>query len=754
MTRCICLQMTLLLGVWSAAVAGEAKLVRYPDYDRGKIAFTFMDDIWTANEDGTNVRRLTVHTARDIHPRFSPDGESIAFSSDREGNMDVYVIPVAGGAARRLTVHSADDTVLDWAPDGKSILFASQRGEDFMSKLYVVSLDGGQPHHAGPDMGAAGSFSPDGKKLAINRKSQSYWRKYYRGAYQSDVTVMDLAAKTFTDLTHFDGMDSWPLWSRDGFIYFVSDREGKGQSNIWRVTEKGGEAEQVTHFKSGDVRFPGISNDGKTIVFEHEFGIWKLDVTSRKVKPIPLTIAAETQETLSEYHEFNSAVDEYDLAPDGKRIVFSVHGELFTAPADEGDLRQLTESPARDRDVLYSPDGKSIAFVSDQTGREEIHVIAADGAGPARRVTDLDTLKSSFIWSPDSKSIAFVTSDRKLFTIGADGKNQKELASSSYGPIGNPAWSPDGKLLAYSKPDVSRSSDIYLISSAGGEEKKISFDSTNESNPHFSADGTKVYFLRREGDSGGDTRPTSQLFCVPLEKLTRDPDEPEQRPDGSPADSGAEPRRGPGTAARPVTPKTPVIDWSGLKRRTRQVTSAGSVMSYVPAVDGRTIIFVASEGGAAAPGGPGGLGGRGGGGTPSIYTIQDNGKRMTRIASGTPRAAANPEEDRARAASAGDFEEESSTSGSPAMAGRYSSKKASRSIARPSAAEGAVVAAAEMPARSPQPAAHAAWVRRTLLSPAARGVVAARGGVSRSMSRSALTNPRSGTKCSTTRGAA
>ena len=212
----------------------------YPDYHAGKIAFAYLGDIWTADEDGKNIQRLTVHKARDIHPRFSPDGRSIAFSSDREGNMDVYLIPTAGGAVKRLTIHSADDTVLDWTPDGKGILFASQRGEDFMGKLYVVSIDGGLPRDAGPDMGVTGSYSPDGTKLAINRKAQAYWRKYYRGAYQSDVTVMDLASKTFKDLTSFDGMDSWPLWSRDGFIYFVSDREGKGQTNIWRVGEAGG----------------------------------------------------------------------------------------------------------------------------------------------------------------------------------------------------------------------------------------------------------------------------------------------------------------------------------------------------------------------------------------------------------------------------------------------------------------------------------------------------------------------------------
>src|SRR5205814_5865445 len=137
---------------------------------------------------------------------------------------------------------------------GEGVLFASQRGEDFMSKLYVVAIEGGPPRDAGPAMGVAGSYSPDGTKLAINRKAQAYWRKYYRGAYQSDVTVMDLASRTFKDLAVSDGLDSWPLWGHDGFIYFVSDREGKGLTNIWRVRETGGAAELVTHFTAGDRR--------------------------------------------------------------------------------------------------------------------------------------------------------------------------------------------------------------------------------------------------------------------------------------------------------------------------------------------------------------------------------------------------------------------------------------------------------------------------------------------------------------------
>ena len=229
--------------------AVEARLVRYPHYHAGRIAFTYLGYVWTADEKGQDVRRITVNRARDVFPRFSPDGRWIAFSSDRTGNLDVYIVPVEGGTPKQLTTHSADDTVLAWAPDSKSILFASNRAEDFTGKLYTVGLEGGMPENVGADMGVWATYSPDGSKLAINRHGQVYWRKYYRGANQTDVTLMDVAAKRFTTVTDFKGLDSWPMWGRDGFIYFVSDREGGGLTNLWRVSEKGGTAEQVTTFK-------------------------------------------------------------------------------------------------------------------------------------------------------------------------------------------------------------------------------------------------------------------------------------------------------------------------------------------------------------------------------------------------------------------------------------------------------------------------------------------------------------------------
>lgn len=618
MKRLYALAFTLILFAPVVSESREIKLARYPHYHQGRIAFTYLADIWTADEHGQNVRRVTVHKARDVYPRFSPDGRWIAFSSDRNSNMDVYIISAEGGQAKQLTFHSADDTVLGWSPDSRSVLFASNRNEDFSGKIYTISIDGGLPKNAGADMGVYATYSPDGRRLAINRKSQAYWRKFYRGSNQTDVTVMEIASKKFTDLTDFDGIDSWPMWSQDGNIYFVSDREN-GQTNIWRISEKGGKAERITSFKTGDVRWPAMSADGKTIVFEYEFQVWKLDTGSKRVAPVKLDIAAETQENLAEIENFNSQVDDFDLAPSSRRIAFSIHGEIFTAPVEEGDLRQITDSAARDRSPTWSPDGKSMAFVSDRSGREEIYVISADTASEPQKITDHDSLKFSFNWSPNSKEIVYTASDNKLRKYNVDSKQTVELASSRYGNLSAPVWSPDGKWIAYSKPDHTRTNDVYLIPSAGGEEKKVTFDSYNEFNPKFSSDGRKLFFVYSEGGFGPNT--SAQIYAVALEREERDPNDPEDRPEEPPSDQGEGGQRRL-MPQRPQPPKEINIDWAGLKRRTRQVTNMPfAVFNYTIAPDGRTVVFVTTEPATTRT-------------TPVIYSIQEDGKRLMRILAG------------------------------------------------------------------------------------------------------------------------
>lgn len=610
---------TLAVVFTAFASAREAKLVRYPHYHQGRVAFSYLGDIWTASDTGVNVQRITANPARDVYPRFSPDGKWIAFSSDRNGNLDVFVVASEGGQPKQLTFHSADDIVLNWSPDSKSILFSSTRGDDFMAKLYTVSIEGGMERNAGSDMGVYGSFSPDGKRLAINRKSQVYWRKYYRGAYNSDVTVMDLATHKFTDLTDFPGMDTWPMWSRDGHIYFVSDREAGGLTNIWRVAESGGKAERVTSYHGGDVRWPAISADGKTIVFEHDFTIAKLDLASRKVTPIRINIAAETEDNMTEVRTFSSRVDDYDLAPNSRRIALSIHGEIFTTPVDEGDLKRITDNPSRDRDPRYSPDGKWLAFISDRSGREEIYITPADGTGDAQKLTDLDVLKSGHRWSPDSKEILFATSDNRLRKYTIATKQTTEISSSAYGPITGAVWAPDGKWIAYSKQDRSRNSDIYLVPATGGTERRVTFDSYSELNPRFSPDGKKLFFVRLESVGQGSVsgEGTAQIYSVVLDRLDKDPDDPEERAEAADADGGRGTRRAEGTTVKDIQ-----VDWDGLKRRTRQVTRMPyPVFNYAVAPDSKTLVFVVNE-----PAGPRNA--------PVIYSIQEDGKRLSRLSAG------------------------------------------------------------------------------------------------------------------------
>lgn len=623
------------------SAAAKVKLTRYPHYHEGRIAFSYLGDVWTASEDGTDLRRLTVHVAPDVFPRFSPDGRWIAFSSSRYGNLDVFLIPVSGGMPRRLTYHSADDAVLGWSPDSARVLFSSQRQEDFSTKLYTVEVDGGMPRDAGPDMGVYATFSPDGTQLAINRKSQRYWRKHYRGSNQSDVTVMETSSRSFVRLTESSGMDRWPMWGSDGYIYFVSDRH-ESRSNLWKVPANGGEAHQVTHFSQGEVRWPAMSADGRVITFEHDHEIWRLDLAAGEPRPIELDIAAETQVNRFEMRSFASELDDYDLHPSGRRIAFSVHGEIFTAPVEEGDLQQITDGPARDHSPRYSPDGQWIAYITDMDGRDEVYVVASDGER-RQRVSQLDSLKGDVAWSGDSGALLFTSSDNRLRKYTLANRETVELATSSYGLIGSPSFSPDGRWVVYTKPDHSRRSGIYLVPAAGGEEREVTLDAYSDSNPVFAPDGEKIFFIRGEGLQGVGIPEPPQVWSVTLVRLERDPSEPaddeegdEEDPPGA-GDGDGERAKGdrgrrveeedPGTGAAKDAPEAIEIDWQGLEGRTRGVTRmpyGARRLTVTP--DGEAVVFVTEE--------PAGDGSRT---VATIYAIGHDGEDLTRITASSPR---------------------------------------------------------------------------------------------------------------------
>src|SRR5690349_1169212 len=331
-----------------AASQAQVKLLRHPTYSKGKVAFSYLGDIWTANENGSGVQRLTDNKARDVFPRYSPDGNWIAFSSNRDGNNDVFVIPATGGKPRQLTYHTADDNVVGWSPDGKKVLFSSTRAKGAfptVSTLFEVAVDGGVEMPVPTDWGASASYSPDGKKLAFMRHPSVWTRKHYRGAYAADLWLMDIVAKSFVKLGDADykGNYLWPMYGANGDIYFVADRTPnerniqfggpdvmRSVNNIWKISERGGNPQQVTHHTDGNLYFPSISADRKTIVYEDNFGIWKLDLASGKSTEIVIDVKSDSKENDTELVSFNGEADSFHISPSNRRAAVVTHGEIFT----------------------------------------------------------------------------------------------------------------------------------------------------------------------------------------------------------------------------------------------------------------------------------------------------------------------------------------------------------------------------------------------------------------------------------------
>ena len=430
---------SLLLAVLALAPIvshAQVKLLRHPTYSNGKVAFSYLGDLWVANENGTGVTRLTDNAARDVYPRFSPDGNWIAFSSNREGNYDVYVVATTGGKPRQLTFHSADDNVVNWTPDGKKIIFTSTRGNGVfpsVSTLWEIPVEGGLEQPVPTDWGAWASYSPDGKKMAFTRHPATWSRKHYRGSYAADLWIEDLAAKSFTRLGDEDykGNRLWPMYARNGEIFYVSNATAseknikfggpdvmKSVNNIWKISEKGGKETQVTHHGDGNLFFPSISADGKTIVYEDNFGIWKLDTATGKNSEIVLDIKVDSKDNEKELVTISDAQG-FHLSPSNRRAAVVAHGEIFTIATDRGEPQRVTETSWKEQDPRWSPNGKWIAFVSDRTGREEIYI--SDELGKTqKKLSDVDCDKTGITWSPDSKNLLWSGSDHKLRMVDVD----------------------------------------------------------------------------------------------------------------------------------------------------------------------------------------------------------------------------------------------------------------------------------------------------------------------------------------------
>ena len=489
--------LTLLAAVVAVAASLEAapiRLARHPDYHAGKVAFSYLGDIWVANEDGSNVMRLTDSRGREIYPRFSPDGKWIAFSSNRYGNNDVFVAPAAGGTPRRLTFHTGNDDVVGWTRDSQQVVFRAVHGDGVFpntATLYQIRIGGGQEQPLPVDWGYWGSFSPDGKSLVFNRHPAVWTRQHYRGSFSADLWIADLTAKTYTKLLADERYNRfWPMWGADGSIYYVADplpndkdvapgspEVRQSANNIYKVPVRGGQPVQVTHHPDGNLFWPSMSSDGKVIVYEELFGIWKLDVASGKTSEIRIDIAADEKDNEEDYETISNEVDAFDISPSGRRAVISARGQILTIATERGDITRVVPDRMASRNQFpkWSADGKYIAFVSDKSGRDEIWIADPDGKSP-KKITDLDNEKGALVWSPDSKVLLYTAADKKLYSYSVAEDKTAVVSSSDVNRIGSVSVSPDSKWVAISKQDRTLRSHVYIAPIAGGEERHVSED--------------------------------------------------------------------------------------------------------------------------------------------------------------------------------------------------------------------------------------------------------------------------------------
>ena len=580
----------LALGLFavSAASAAPVKFARYPHVAHGKLAFSYHGDIWVAGADGTNPVRLTAHVARDIFPRFSPDGRWIAFTSNRMGNDDVFVIPAEGGEPRQLTFLTSGDTVLYWTPDGKRIVFSSSRGpRTWGSPLYSVALEGGLPEPLPMDQASNGMIRQDGALVAFNRLGVRYWRKGYKGNGADDVFVQDLKTKKITQLTDVKleefrthVQDLYPMWGADGMIYFSSERDG--YFNIWRIASSGGAPAQVTRHGKDGVQFPSISPDGKTIAYENEFELWTLDVPSGTPKKVALDLAFDPKDNLIRYETSKDNADGFDPSPEGDYVAVDVHGEIFVVPTDpeSGEKAQVTSSSWRDTRERFSPNGRYIAYASDETKEQEVWLWDRQ-TGARRKVSALEGFKEIGPWAPDSKHVAFTCANH-LYDVEADTAKVTDLGASpgSYQVSG---YSPDGKWIAYTRRGDDMNSDVYLFEIATRKEVNVTADPFTDNRGVVTPDGLRVVFL---SDRVGGV---AQIHVAPLARLAEDPDDPlvkERQKKAKPDKKEAG-----GEAASAL-----VVEPTGIDKRAKAITSGDQpVATFFLSADGKLVYFMSAD---------------------------------------------------------------------------------------------------------------------------------------------------------------
>ncbi|MGD0224511.1 MAG: PDZ domain-containing protein [Terriglobia bacterium] len=511
-------------------------LLQSPTLSKTQIAFAFGGDIWTVNRAGGDAQRLVTGTGLLSDPHFSPDGSMIAYTGDYDGNLDVYVVPAAGGQPRRLTSHPGPDIAIGWTPDGKSILFRSSRfSYSDPDQLFTVPAEGGFPTELPLSMAEDGVYSPDGTHIAYSPFFQ--WEpewKHYRGGQTTPIWIADLSDSSIVKVPRDNSNDRNPLWIGDK-VYFLSDRNGP--ITLFEYDPKSQQVKQLIDNQGFDIKH--ASAGPGAIVYEQFGAIFLYDLHSGKTKRVSIAVNGDMPQIRPHFEKVEKEIQNAQISPTGMRAVFEAHGEIFTVPAEKGDVRNLTNSPTvADRDPGWSADGKSIAYFSDESGEYALHISPQNGLGPVTKI-DLGNPPTFYyapIWSPDSKKITYSDKRLNLWYIDLEKKTPVHVDTDLFdGANLNTVWSPDSKWLAYTKQLDNRMHAVFVYSLETGKATRVTDGMSDAAFPDFDKNGKYLYFtastdigLVAAGDMSAINRPvTRSVYVVVLKKGVASPLAPE-----------------------------------------------------------------------------------------------------------------------------------------------------------------------------------------------------------------------------------
>lgn len=516
--------------------ADEPLLLQKPALGKTQIVFVYAGDLWSVPRTGGSAVRLTSSNGYETNPAFSPDGTQIAFTGQYDGNVDVFVMPAIGGVPKRLTWHPAADQVLCWTPDGKRIIFSSSRtAYSRFNEMFSVPAEGGAEEKLPFPTGYEASVSPDGQSIAYGPVAQAFamW-KNYRGGSTTRIWLGRISDSTVTKVPRTNSNDFNPMWAGDR-VYFLSDRNGP--VTLFYYDTKSKNVREAIQNRGLDFKSASLGPDA--IVYEQVGGIYLYDLKTGKTNAVPIQVQGDFPEVRSRLVNVGRRLSTGAVSPNGARAVFAARGEIITVPAEKGDPRNLTNTTGvMEREPQWSPDGKTIAYLSDESGEYALHLRPQSGAGEVTRIE----LKAGFYgsprFSPDSRKIALVDSFQKLWYVDLVSKKQVEVAQDYYqmraGDIAG-SWSPDSKWLAYSKVLPNNMSAIYVYSLADEKSTQVTDGMSDAGNPVFDKDGKYLYFTAstNSGESLGldihrTTRgSTSSIYLVVLDKTLPSPFAPE-----------------------------------------------------------------------------------------------------------------------------------------------------------------------------------------------------------------------------------